>query len=162
MNSQEDNAFNETDLLRFIQDELRLLNRNDFDAWIDLFTDDGVYCIPLDEAQTDVSTYDMAMYDNKPLMKIRKENFGHQASPSMKYPMRSMRMVSDCRIVESDEASCVTDTPFMASIFYQEMHWYAGTYSHQFVRVGNSIKIARKQVNLLNMGAPFGAIMTYL
>ncbi|MFK8051154.1 MAG: aromatic-ring-hydroxylating dioxygenase subunit beta [Halioglobus sp.] len=162
MNLQKHDAFNETDLLRFIQDELRLLNRNDFDAWIDLFTDDGVYCIPLDEAQTDVSTYDMAMYDNKPLMKIRKENFGHHASPSMKYPMRSMRMVSDCRIIEFDETRCTTETPFMASIFYQEMQWYAGTYCHQLVRVGGSIKIARKQVNLLNMGAPLGAIMTYL
>lgn len=162
MNLQEQELFSEAKLLRFIQDELRLLNKNDFDPWIDLFSDDGVYCIPLDEAQTDVSTYDMVMYDNKALMKIRKENFGHQASPSMKYPMKSMRMVSDCRIIESHGTICRTDTPFMASIFYQEMHWYAGTYLHEFVRVDNSIKIVRKQVNLLNMGAPLGPIMTYL
>jgi len=154
--------FTEETLLRFIQDELRLLNQNAFDDWIDLFTDDGLYCMPLDESQADVSTYDMIMYDNKALMNIRKENFNHPASPSMKYPMRSMRMVSGCRVIEVDAVSCKTETPFMASIFYQEMHWYAGNYYHEFTLIDGVLKIKRKQVNLLNMGAPLSAIMTYL
>ncbi|MEM7571203.1 MAG: aromatic-ring-hydroxylating dioxygenase subunit beta, partial [Pseudomonadota bacterium] len=117
---------------------------------------------PLDEAQTDPDVYDMIMYDTKALMRIRLENFGHPKSPSMEYPLRSMRMMSDCRIIETSQDSCRTETPFMASIFYQSMQWYCGTYFHDFVREDGSLKIKRKQVNLLNMGAPMGAIMTYL
>lgn len=149
-------------LEQFIRAELRLLNAHDFAAWIDLFADDGVYFMPLDEAQADPELYDMIMYDNKPLMRIRMENFGHPDSPSMEYPIRSLRMISDCQIVEDTGATCTTETPFMASIFYQDMHWYAGTYRHSFVRDAGAIKIKSKQVNLLNMGAPMGGIMTYL
>ncbi|MEO0410787.1 MAG: aromatic-ring-hydroxylating dioxygenase subunit beta [Pseudomonadota bacterium] len=153
----------ETDAVeRFIKAELRHLNAHDFAPWIDLFTDDGVYFMPLDEAQCDPSTYDMIMYDTKALMRIRLENFGHPKSPSMEYPIRSMRMMSDCQIISQNGDTCRTQTPFMASIFYQEMNWYCGTYYHDFVRDAGAMKIKRKQVNLLNMGAPMGAIMTYL
>lgn len=162
MSGNPDTAFERSALERFIKAELRYLNAHDFKPWIDLFTDDGIYFMPLDEAQSDPDVYDMIMYDTKPLMRIRLKNFGHPQSPSMEYPLRSLRMISDCQIVSQSANSCQTHTPFMASIFYQQMHWYAGTYIHDFVRQGEALKIKRKQVNLLNMGAPMDAIMTYL
>lgn len=155
-------GFDRATLESFIKAELRYLNAHNFAPWIDLFTDDGVYFMPLDEAQADPDIYDMIMYDTKALMHIRLENFGHPQSPSMEYPIRSTRMISDCQIIKETADQCRTETPFMASIFYQKMHWYAGTYFHDFVREAGALKIKRKQVNLLNMGAPMDAIMTYL
>ncbi|MGI3170041.1 aromatic-ring-hydroxylating dioxygenase subunit beta [Pseudooceanicola sp. C21-150M6] len=154
--------FEEEALNRFIRQEIRYLNKNLFDPWIDLFTEDGIYLMPLDEDQADPAIYDMIMFDNVSLMKIRRENFGHPDSPSMAYPMRSMRMVSDSAITAADAESCQTETPFVASIYYQKMTWYAGTYIHHFRAEGEALKLTRKQVNLLDMGAPQGAIMTYL
>lgn len=154
--------FTEPVVERFLKDELRLLNRNDLEAWIDLYTDDGIYFMPLDEDQADPARFDMIFYDNKPLMKIRKENFGHPLSPSMQYPIRSMRMISDCEIIEKTAESCRVETPFIASVFYQEMHWYSGIFFHDLVRQDDTIKIRQKQVNLLNMGSPQREIVTYL
>lgn len=162
MNVTEKPPFTESVVEQFIKGELRLLNRNDLDAWIDLFTDDGVYFMPLDEDQADPTLYDMIFYDNKPLMRIRRENFGHPLSPSMQYPLRSMRMISDCEIVEQSGDACRVETPFVASIFYQQMNWYSGVFFHDLVRREDRIKIRQKQVNLLNMGSPQGVIMTYL
>jgi len=162
MTATDDFDFTEAVVERFIKDELRFLNRNDLDSWIDLYTDDGVYFMPLDEDQTDPALYDMIFYDNKPLMRIRRENFGHPLSPSMEYPIRSMRMISDCEILTKDADSCRVETPFIASIFYQEMRWYSGVFFHDLVRQDNTIRIRQKQVNLLDMGSPQGVIMTYL
>lgn len=162
MTTKDDFDFTEAVVERFIKDELRLLNRNDLDSWIDLYTDDGVYFMPLDEDQADPKLYDMIFYDNKPLMRIRRENFGHPLSPAMEYPIRSTRMIADCEILKKDAQSCRVETPFMACIFYQEMRWYAGVFFHDLVRHDDTIRIRQKQVNLLDMGNPQGVIMTYL
>lgn len=162
MTATDDFDFTEAVVERFIKDELRFLNRNDLDSWIDLYTDDGVYFMPLDEDQANPAVYDMIFYDNKPLMRIRRENFGHPLSPSMEYPIRSMRMISDCEILAKDTDSCRVETPFIASIFYQEVTWYSGVFFHDLVRRNDTIKIRQKQVNLLNMGSPQGVIVTYL
>ena len=146
----------------FVRNELRLLNHNKFSEWIDLYTDDGLYFIPIDEDQVDPERYDMIMYDNKPLMQIRKENFGRDDSPSMEYPVRSMRMISDCSVISRSDNYCEAEAPFIASIFYQVMRWYAGYFYYKFVVVEGGIKIKSKQVNLLDMDAPQGPILTYL
>ena len=156
------NPFSQTAIERFVRHELKLLNKNRFDEWIDLYTDDGVYFMPLDESQTDPERYDMIMFDNKPLMQIRKENFGRPDSPSMEYPIRSMRMITECDIQERSDSACLVEAPFMASIFYQSMRWYAGYFYYKLVHSNDSFKIKSKQVNLLDMGAPQGPIITYL
>ena len=154
--------FPQDEVERFIRGELQLLNRNKLDEWIDLYTDDGMYFMPLDESQADPERYDMIMFDNKPLMRIRKENFGRPDSPSMEYPIRSVRMISGCDIEIQADDSCRAEAPFMASIFYQSMRWYAGYYHYELVREEDRLRIKSKQVNLLDMGAPQGPILTYL
>ena len=38
---------------QFLYDEADLLDRPDLDAWIDLYTEDGTYWMPVDEDQSD-------------------------------------------------------------------------------------------------------------
>ena len=79
---------------RLVHEETACLNRGDLDAWMALFSDDGYYWMPLDAVQTSPHDHDSLIFDNRPLMEMRRDNLGHELSPSMQRPVRSVRVLS--------------------------------------------------------------------
>ncbi len=142
--------------------EARYLNKADLDKWISLFTEDGYYWMPLDAEQSSPEEHDSIFYEDRILMEIRKRNFMHRLSPSMQYPVRSSRVVSDIHIADSDEESCTVESSFHAVVLYKEQTVFAGSMRHQLRREGDGYKIQVKRVDLLNADMPLPPIMIYL
>ena len=142
--------------------EARYLNKADLESWISLFTEDGYYWMPLDSEQTSPHEHDSIFYEDRILMEIRKRNYLHRLSPSMQYPIRSSRVVSDIHITEYDEDSCTVESSFHAVILYKEQTVFAGSMRHQLQRDGDGYKIKIKRVDLLNADMPLPPIMIYL
>lgn len=144
--------------------EARYLNRADLESWIKLYSEDGVYWMPLDAAQTDPEVHDSIFYEDRTLMEIRKRNYGHRLSMSMQYPIRSSRIISDVHLesYDPDSGSCVVNSSFQAVILYKEQTLYAGTYQHHLVRDGSDYLIRLKRVDLLNADMPLPPIMIYV
>ena len=144
--------------------EARYLNRADFDNWMSLYTEDGVYWMPLDAGQTDPEVHDSLFYEDRTLMEIRKRNFEHQLSPSMQYPIRSLRIISDVHLqqYDPDSNSCIINSSFQAVHFYKEQTVYAGSYQHHLQADESGYKISLKRVDLLNADMPLPPIMIYL
>ena len=60
-------------LARFVYDEARLIDERKFDEWYDLFTDDGIYWMPLTRGQPDGLNHTSLLHEDKLLLKVRIE-----------------------------------------------------------------------------------------
>lgn len=146
-----------------IQNETALLNKGDLDAWMNLFTDDGYYWMPLEAEQASPDEHDSLIYDNRALMEMRRDNLGHFLSPSMQVPVRSVRILGDLSYQDSSVVSSAVDvnTSVIAVIYHRRQDTFAGNVTYTVVGEDNP-KIFRKRVDLINADGELDAIMMYI
>lgn len=150
------------DIRRLIQCETACLNNGDLDTWMALFTEDGYYWMPLEADQQSPDEHDSLIYDNRALMEIRQNNLGHPLSPSMGFPVRSVRILSDLDIRITAASECVVRTSVIAMINHKRQDMYGGSVTYRVCRVGGDWRIQCKRVDLLNADAPLDTIMMYI
>lgn len=152
----------EAGIRELIQRETTCLNNGDLDTWMALFTDDGYYWMPLEADQQSPGEHDSLIYDNRALMEIRQNNLGHPLSPSMDFPVRSVRILSDLDIATTAANECVVRTSVIAMINHKRQDVYGGSVTYRVCRVGDDWRIQCKRVDLLNADAPLDTIMMYI
>ncbi len=160
--SSEQDARTEADIRRLIQRETACLNNGDLDAWIALFTDDGYYWMPLEVDQQSPDEHDSLIYDNRALMEIRANNLGHPLSPSMDFPVRSVRILSDLDITVAAGNEYVVRTAVIAMINHKRQDVYGGQLTYRVRQSDSEWLIQCKRVDLLNAEAPLDTIMMYI
>ena len=159
------------DLLReieqFLYQEASLLDRADLASWVDLFTDDGTYWMPVTPEQDDPINHISLFYDDRTIMEIRRRNLHHPRAASKELPIRSSHIIGNVRVL--DEApeqgqGEITVTSNFHCVMYAagEQTLYAGTYTHVLLRVESGFKIRSKRVDLINCDAALGAILIYI
>ena len=149
---------------QLVKRETEYLNRGDLDAWMNLFTDDGYYWMPLEPEQIDPEQHDSLIYDNRALMEIRRNNLSHPLSPSMQQTqVRSVRILSDLCIDETGSTGSIQVTAWViAVIYHRQQDYFAGTVTYSLVDQDSTIKIQSKRVDLVNADGPLNAIMMYV
>lgn len=145
-----------------IRRETACLNDGDLDAWMTLFTEDGYYWMPLEAGQQSPDEHDSLIYDNLPLMEIRRNNLGHPLSPSMDFPVRSVRVLSDLNIEAVDSNEYLVRTSVIAIINHKRQDVYGGQVAYRVRRDGDVWRIRTKRVDLLNADSPLDTIMMYV
>ena len=152
------------DLVAGYRTVLHLLDQGDLASWMELYTEDGTYWLPVRPGQESPLDEISIMYENRTLMAIRCNNFGHRLSPSMEYPVRSSRILSRFRVTELDESSgdCTVSSKFQAVVHYREQSLFAGTYTHTLKRTANGYRILQKRVDLINCDADHKSLLIYL
>ncbi len=148
---------------QLLYDEADCLDRADLDAWLELYTDDASYWMPVDPAQTDPRRHISLFYDSRLLMEIRRNNFGHPFAASMEYPVRCSHIIGNIRIKEqADPQSCTVTSNFQAVVYYKTQTVYAGRYTHELVAADDRWRIRHKRVDLINCDAEHGNLVIYL
>ena len=150
---------------RLLYKEASFLDRPDLDRWIELYTDDGTYWMPAIEDQEDPLNHISLFYDDRVLMEVRRRNFVHPRAASKDYKVRSSHIISNIQVTEMDEKTgdCTVTSNFHCFVYYRDEQMpFAGTYTHELVRDGDSYKIRHKRVDLINCDAAFGSIIIYI
>ncbi|MFK8050544.1 MAG: aromatic-ring-hydroxylating dioxygenase subunit beta [Halioglobus sp.] len=152
------------DVEDFLNTEADLLDATNLEEWMALYSEDGCYWMPMGPDQTDPLGEISILYENKTLMAIRCNNFGHRLAPSMEYPVRCSHIISRVKIsdVKSDDKVITVTSKFQAAVFYREQTLYAGRYTHQLVSDGDSFKILQKRVDLVNADANHKSLLIYI
>jgi len=152
------------DVEDFLNTEADLLDATNLEEWMALYAEDGCYWMPMGPDQTDPLGEISILYENKTLMAIRCNNFGHRLAPSMEYPVRCSHIISRVKIsdVKSDDKVITVTSNFQAVVFYREQTLYAGRYTHQLVSDGDSFKIVQKRVDLVNADANHKSLLIYI
>lgn len=148
---------------RFLYQEADLLGRADLENWMDLYTTDGIYWMPVKEDQEDGLNHISIFYDDKTLMDIRARHMKHPRAPSKGVPLRSSYMIGNIQVQEFTEDQCVVTSNFHCAVSYHgEQQLYAGWNRHTLVRDGESWLIKLRRVDLINCDVSHASIHSYI
>jgi 3-phenylpropionate/cinnamic acid dioxygenase small subunit len=87
----------------FLFEEARLLDERLFEAWLRLFTEDGLYWIPIVE-DADPTTQTSILYDDSALLQMRVHHLLHERNFAQSPPSRTVHQVSNVQVWRGDRA----------------------------------------------------------
>lgn len=135
----------------FIWQEADMLDHGDFVEWLDLWTENATYIIPIDPLETDFENTLNYAYDDHHMRQLRVTRLTSGESISTTPRARTVRSQSRFRLL-SDEGGVVTVRcaqnlrEFRKDVLKQ----YTADVTFELVRSGDSFKIQRKLIQLIN------------
>jgi 3-phenylpropionate/cinnamic acid dioxygenase small subunit len=159
------NAPTERDLIGFVVHEARLIDELRLDEWLDLFTDDGRYWMPLEYGQTDPVLHNSLFYDDKLLLRIRVERLKGAKTYSQKPKSRCHHVlqVPVVDTIDPESNHYQTWTPFhYVETRFDEQNLFAGWSRHHLTMLDGALKIRLKRVDLVNCDSAFGNIQLFM
>ncbi|PZU59131.1 MAG: aromatic-ring-hydroxylating dioxygenase subunit beta [Sphingobium sp.] len=137
---------------QYLYDEAFLLDTRRWEEWDALFTDDGMYWVPLKHGQTDPLNHASIFYEDAILRDVRRRRLDETHAWSQQPVTRTARIVGNVQILEqASEVLRVRST-------FQMTEWRKGRYqrqlaghcTHDLVGPAGSWRIALKRVDLIN------------
>ncbi len=155
----------DSDLIGFVVKEARLLDEHRHAEWLDLFTDDGIYWMPLEWGQTDQKLHASLLHEDKVLLTVRVERLKGNRTFSQKPKSRCHHVLQAPVVDKRDDAAGAyeTYTPFhYVETRLDEQTLYAGWARHTLVLVDGKLRIKLKRVDLVNPEAAFGNMQLFM
>lgn len=152
-------------LIDFVLVEARLLDELRFHDWLQLFTEDGHYWMPLAHGQTETKLHASLMYEDKLLLKIRVERLHGARTYSQQPRSRCHHLLQQPTVESRDDTAGVytTRTAFhYVETRMDEQTLYAGWATHTIVQVDGALRIRLKRVDLVNCDAAFGNMQLFM
>ena len=152
-------------LIDFVLREARLLDEQRLDDWLELFTEDGRYWMPVEWGQTDPRLTTSLMYEDKMLLRIRIERLKGKATYSQSPKSRCHHVLQTPQVDERDDSGnrYVTWTPLhYVETRGDEQMLLAAWATHHLAVVDGTLKIRLKRVDLVNCDAAFGSIQLFV
>lgn len=140
-----------TQVSAFIWQEADMLDHGEFQSWLEQWTADGLYIIPIDPLETDfLNTLNYA-YDNHAMREKRVYRLGSGESISTVPTARTIRTTSRFRILEeSTDRVTVRCAQNLCEFKKETIRHYSADVTFELVKVGDSFKIDRKIIRLIN------------
>lgn len=150
------------DMQRLVEHEADLLDRQEFEAWVRLFTDDGVYWVPAVPEQANPTEHVSLFYDDKTILETRVQRLGHPKLHAQNPRSRTIRVISNFAVAPHDadlSHACVTSKFIMIEDRPGvERRLFGGRYTHLVRRAGGALLIVQKRVDLTNPDDHFPAL----
>jgi 3-phenylpropionate/cinnamic acid dioxygenase small subunit len=159
------NAFTPQDLIDFVVHEARLLDAKRHDEWQALFSDDGIYWVPLVPDQPDGIQHTSHLYEDKLLRALRIERLKSPRAFSQQPPSRCHHLLQTPTVERFDEAAneFVVRTEFHYTESQgDELQFYVGTFFHHLTVQDGALRMTLKRVNLLNCDAALPAVQLFI
>ena len=137
---------------QFLYLEARLLDNRDWAAWDALFTDDGMYWVPLAHGQEDPLNHASLFYEDAMMRDVRRRRLEQRHAWSQQPVTRSARIVGNVFPSVADDGILLVHSTFQMTEWRKgrEQRQLAGHYTHTLVEDGPSWRIRLKRVDLIN------------
>jgi 3-phenylpropionate/cinnamic acid dioxygenase small subunit len=150
----------ETDLQRRVEQFLfyqaELLDTKCWQAYIDLFADEGVYWMPARPEQTEWLDSASIFAEDKQLMSVRMGRITHPNAWSQAPLWETNHVLGNVVIEELAETRIRVRSRFQVlELRRDQLRSLAGVYRHTLLRRGEDFKIELQRVDLMNAQAPF-------
>jgi 3-phenylpropionate/cinnamic acid dioxygenase small subunit len=159
------NPVSDTELIRFVVLEARLIDEKRFDEWYALFADDAYYWVPASPGQRDPLNHNSLAYEDKLLLQLRIERLKSPLAYSQKPASRCHHLLQTPEVERRDPArgEYLTRT----QLIYTETRGddaqrYAATAWHTLVWADGRLRIRLKRVDILNCDAALPSIQLFL
>src|SRR5438105_12052260 len=88
---------------QFLYHEARLLDTQQYEAWLELFTDDATYWVPLERDQNDPLETSSIIHDDRTLLGLRVKQARHPRAHARLPLARTAHQVSNILVLKEDE-----------------------------------------------------------
>jgi 3-phenylpropionate/cinnamic acid dioxygenase small subunit len=137
------------DALRFIWAEAEMLDAHSYDAWLRLWTANGLYIVPVDRSAKDYASVLNVAYDDAEMREARvrrlKSGFSMSAAP----PARTIRTISRF-VVQPSPTYSIRAAQHIIEYKYDRTRMMAGDVTYELALEAGVIKLNRKVVQLIN------------
>ncbi|UOO90122.1 hypothetical protein LVJ82_03805 [Vitreoscilla massiliensis] len=136
----------------FLWAEADMLDHGEYQDWLSLWQDEGVYIIPIDPSLTDYENHLNYAYDNQEMRRLRVERLQNGEAISTSPKANIVHTVSRIRILQEDGEVVVVRAAMNLREFRKEhlRHYTADLIFHLVKDADTGFKIQRKVVNLIN------------
>ncbi|MFA7624050.1 MAG: aromatic-ring-hydroxylating dioxygenase subunit beta [Pusillimonas sp.] len=155
-----------TQLVDFVYDENRLLDDGQYQAWYDLFADDGVYWVPIKPEHTDPEAQVAIALETKMLLALRIERLAHPRAHSLQPRVRGMHVVQRPEVLVTQEAGTGYAKVRTQLVYLEHQAGHQVVVGARVVYtlrpVDAGFRIVEKRVELLNSDAFLPAIQLFI
>jgi len=149
-----------SDIEQFLYREAWLLDHGRLDEWLDLFTDDATYWIPLEASQTDPLSTSSIVYDDRRLLEVRVRQFQHPRAHARVPAPRTVHHVGNVHVLDTaDREVRVGSTLMLVEYRRERQRVWGALVEHRLRRAATGLCIAAKRIDLVNSEAELDGIV---
>ena len=136
---------------QFLYLEARLLDAQRYEEWLDLYTEDAIYWVPLEQGQDDALETSSIIYDDRTLLELRVRQARHPRAHARLPLARTVHQVGNVTVFpDANSEIRVASTLQLVEFRNQRQRVWAATVEHRLRRVPQGLRIARKRIDLVN------------
>ena len=138
---------------QYLYHEAELLDARRWEEWDSLFTDDGMYWVPLQHGQSDPLNHASIFYEDAIMRDVRRRRLDQDRAWSQQPITRAARIVGNVQIQEQTDTGLKVRSTFQMTEWRKgrEQRQLAGHYTHDLVGAApGEWRIALKRVDLIN------------
>lgn len=155
--------FTPEQLIDFVYAEVRMLDEQRFEEWLNLFTEDGHYWMPLTPGQTDPRLQTSLMYEDKLLLRVRIERLSGERTFSQQPRSRCHHLLQKPTLESVKDDRWILRTAFhYVETRLDQQTLFVGWSRYELVAIHGVLRIALKRVDLVNSDAAFGNINLFM
>jgi benzoate/toluate 1,2-dioxygenase beta subunit len=146
------------ELREFAFEEVRLLDSGQYEAWVDLFADDGVYWVPSEPGQASPEDTLSLFHETRPLLQLRARRLSHPQTHIQAPPVRTHHHLSNLSGQDLGGGKYLLRSMLLMVQWRNgEQRLFSAACEHRLRRTPAGLRIARKRVDLLDCDAPHRA-----
>ncbi|HEX7052373.1 MAG TPA: aromatic-ring-hydroxylating dioxygenase subunit beta [Burkholderiales bacterium] len=135
----------------FLYHEARLLDTQRYEEWLELFTEDATYWVPLEQGQQDPYATSSIIHDDRTLLALRVRQLRHPRAHARVPLARTVHQVSNVMLLAEQDGELRVGSALTVVEFRNEkQRLYGALVEHRLRRNGGSFRIAHKRVDLVN------------
>ena len=140
---------------QFLFHEARLLDTQQYEAWLALFTEDSLYWVPLEQGQQEPYETSSIIHDDRTLLELRVKQARHPRAHARLPLARTVHQVGNVAVVseKSDSEIIVNSTLQLVEFRNERQRLWGALVEHRLRRAGEGFRIARKRIDLVNSEA---------
>src|SRR5687768_17209517 len=135
---------------QFLYHEARLLDTQQLEAWLELFTEDATYWVPLEREQKDPLETSSIIHDDRTLLELRVKQARHPRAHARLPLARTVHQVGNVIAEETADEIKVTSTLQVVEFRNEKQRLHGALVEHRLRKHGAGFKIAHKRVDLVN------------
>jgi 3-phenylpropionate/cinnamic acid dioxygenase small subunit len=145
---------------QFLYRQSELLDTRQWQAWIDLFADDGVYWVPADPAHRHWDGVPAIFAEDKNLMSVRMKRVLHPDAWSQRALWGTNHVVGNVVIEKLDGIDVHVRSRFhMMELRRDDVRHFAGSYRHHLKRTSDGFRIQLQRVDMTNAQASYDYVL---
>ncbi len=136
---------------QFLYHEARLLDTQRYEEWLELFTDDATYWVPLEKEQANPHETSSIIHDDRTLLELRVKQARHPRAHARLPLARTVHQVGNVIIASETAAETIVNSTLQLVEFRNEkQRLYGALVEHRLRKANGGFRIAHKRVDLVN------------